>query len=351
MRESQVPEGSRSVAESADTSGPERGSFGTVLSARAVHSLVILAIAGVVLYAAATLASDYRAVLSALMRFPLKTLLLVLVLVVIGWLLRGWRFYYYLRQTGREVPLGYSESVFLASFALTGTPGKMGEAVKGVFLKEDYGISITAVVGILVVERLMDLWGVLLLGSLSFLLFSDWIGAFLVCAVVVIGGGIFLCMERAYRPVLERIARIRFLSWIAERILGVLLTGRELMTPRIFLVGLIVSAVAWGMESFSLYLILDGLHLPSTLLEANFVYCFSTIIGALSMLPGGVGGTEAGMIALLAVLGISYSSGLPAVILIRVCTLWLAILVGIAFTMIMLGRSRRRVERLHGGAH
>ena len=189
-----------------------------------------------------------------------------------------------------------------------------------------------------------------MLGSLSFLLFSDWIGAFLVCAVLVIGGGIFLCMERAYRPVLERIARIRFLSWIAERILGVLLTGRELMTPRIFFVGLMVSAIAWGMESISLYLILDGLNLPSTLLEANFVYCFSTIIGALSMLPGGIGGTEAGMIALLAVLGISYSSGLPAVILIRVCTLWLAILVGIAFTMIMLGRSRRRGERLHRGA-
>ena len=227
---------------------------------------------------------------------------------------------------------------------------ELNDLGRGVFLKEDYGVSITSVIGILVVERLMDLWGVLLLGSLSFLLFSDWIGAFLVCSVLVIGGGVFLCMERAYRPVLERIARVRFLSWIAERMLGVLLTGRELMTPRIFFVGMVVSTIAWGMESLSLYLILQGLDLPSTILEANFVYCFSTIIGALSMLPGGVGGTEAAMIALLAVLGISYSSALPAVILIRVCTLWLAILVGIAFTMVMLGRSRRGKEQVRGDA-
>jgi uncharacterized protein (TIRG00374 family) len=350
MRESQVTKSSKPSEESEVASGAERGGLERVLTPRAIHSLIFLAIAGVALYAIATLASDYRSVLSALARFPVKTLLLVLALVVIGWMIRGWRFYYYLRQTGRTIPLGYCEAVFLASFSLTGTPGKMGEAVKGIFLKEDYAVSITSVVGILVVERLMDLWGVLLLGSFSFLLFSDWIGAFLVCSALVIGGGVFLCMERVYRPVLERLAKVRFLSWIAERMLGVLLTGRELMTPRIFLVGLIVSAVAWGMESVSLYLILGGLDLKSTLLEANFVYCFSTIIGGISMLPGGVGGTEAAMIALLAVLGISYTSALPAVILIRVCTLWLAILVGIAFTMIMLGRSRSGKERLRGTA-
>jgi uncharacterized protein (TIRG00374 family) len=89
---------------------------------------------------------------------------------------------------------------------------------------------------------------------------------------------------------------------------------------------------------------MKGLNLHATLLEANFVYCFSTIVGALSMLPGGIGGTEMGMIGLLAVKGISYTSGLPAVILIRVCTLWLAIGVGVAFMSVMLARAGRRLQ-------
>jgi uncharacterized protein (TIRG00374 family) len=297
------------------------------------------------LYGIAAAAADYRTITDSLLRFPPATLALVLFLVIVGWLLRGWRFHYYLKQTGEVVPLGYTTAAFLAGFALTGTPGKVGEAVKGVFLKDDYGVPVTKVVGILVIERLMDLWGVLLLGSFSLLLFSGWEGLFLLCAGVVLAGGIFLCMESVYRPVLEWLSRVSFLSWASRKLLQTLLTGRELMTPRIFFVGLLVSALAWGMESISMYLILQGCDLPATLLQANFVYCFSTIVGALSMLPGGIGGTEAGMIGLLAFMGISYAAGLPAVILTRLCTLWMAVVVGVGFMIYFLGRSRGRSKR------
>ncbi|MEW6531852.1 MAG: lysylphosphatidylglycerol synthase transmembrane domain-containing protein [Thermodesulfobacteriota bacterium] len=326
-----------------DSTGPAADIPSSEVSySRVIRSVLIFAVVGAVFYAAATLASDYHTTIKALASFPLKLLFLVLLLVVVGWVMRGWRFAYYLAQVGHKLPFGYALEVFLASFALTGTPGKMGEAAKGVFLKEDYGISFTRVVGILVVERLMDLWGVLLLASFSFLLFSEWREAFFICAAAVVFGGIFLSMERVYRPVLEKVERIRVLAWPAQKLLGVLLTGRELMTLRVFLVGLVVSTVAWGLESVSLYLVLRGLDLSATLLEANFAYSFSTLLGALSMLPGGIGGTEAGMVGILAFLGISYSSALPAVLLIRVCTLWFAILVGIVFMAFLLSRSGKR---------
>lgn len=248
----------------------------------------------------------------------------------------------------------YLVAVFLSGFALTGTPGKIGEAVKGVFLKEDHGTPLTKVMGIVMIERLMDLWGVLLLASCSLLLFRRYQAIFLVCAVAVVGGGAILCMEKLYRPILTFVGKVGFLRWISEKILKILLTGRDLMKPRIFAVGLISSAIAWGTESFSLYLILNGLHLPASVLQANFVYSFSTLIGALSMLPGGIGGTEAGMIALLHFLGINYSEALPAVILIRLCTLWMAVFVGMLFIFALLARSKRkskaRTPSLVGGA-
>lgn len=323
---------------SADAAGEEEARFS---SRRIIRSLLIFTVLGVALYAAATLASDYRSTVAALAEFPLGTLGLVIALVVFGWLLRGWRFHYYLRKADSSVTLPYSIAVFLAGFALTGTPGKVGEAVKGIFLKDDYRIPFTRTVGIVLVERLMDLWGVLVLGSFSVMLFSSWRGVFLVCAAAVVAGGLALCMENVYRPILELFGRIRWLAWPSQKVLGVLLTGRELMTPRVFVVGLLVSVLAWGMESLSMYLILHALNLPSSLLEANFVYCLSTLVGALSMLPGGIGGTEAGMVGILAVMGISYTRALPAVILIRVCTLWLAIGVGLAFMVGMLARSGR----------
>jgi len=301
--------------------------------------VLIFALAGVVLYGIATFAGDYRTVVTALSEFPGRKLALVMALVIFGWLLRGWRFSYYLRKSNEHVPLGYALSAFLAGFALTGTPGKVGEAVKGVFLKQDYGVPVTKVMGILVVERLMDLWGVLLLGSFSLLLFRGWEGLFFLCAGIVIAGGVFLCMERLYRPVLQRLSKVSFLSWPSVKVLETLLAGKDLMKPRVFFVGLVVSAIAWGMESVALYVIMEGFALPTTLLQANFVYCFSTIVGALTMLPGGIGTTEAGMIGLLAFLGIPYASGLPSVILIRLCTLWAAVLVGIGFMIAMLAIS------------
>ncbi len=328
-------EASREVAPNGDRG---TGKPAGVASGRVIRSVLIFTVAGVVLYGAAAIFSDYGTVVAALRTFPILRLAIVLAIVVLGWVIRGWRFHYYLRETGSPVPLVYSICVFLAGFALTGTPGKMGEAVKAVFLKDDYGIPATRVVGILLVERLMDLFGVLLLGSFSILLFSTSQGAFLLCAALVVAGGVFLCLERVYRPILQWTGRISLLSWISDMALSTLLSGKELMNVRVFVVGLLMSTVAWGMESVALYLILEGLNLPSTFLQANFVYCFSTIVGALSMLPGGIGGMEAGMVGLLATMGISYSSGLPAVILIRICTLWFAILVGVGFMFGMLAR-------------
>ncbi len=248
---------------------------------RIIKSVLISTVVGVILYGAATFAGDYHAISHALMNFPLETLALVLLLVVVGWLLRGWRFYYYLRSNGAAVPLGYSISSFLAGFALTSTPGKLGEAVKGVFLKQDYGVSVTRVVGIVMMERLMDLAGVLLLASFSVLLFKGWEKIFLACAGLIIVGAAFLCMESLYRPVLEWFGKFRMLSKISEKVLGILETARSLVTGRILAVGVVVSTIAWGMESVSLYIILRGFELQSTLLQANFVYCISTLVGAL----------------------------------------------------------------------
>jgi len=330
-------------APSVQVSGSARGGrVGSFQSSSWVRSVLIFSVAGVLLYGAAAVAVDYRTVVDSLLRFPAAVLCIVLGLVAAGWLIRGWRFFYYLEKTRANVPLTYAIAAFLAGFALTGTPGKVGEAVKGVFLKRDYGVPVTRVVGILMVERLMDLWAVLLLGSCSLLLFRGWWSLFLLCATVVVAGGAFLCMEGLYRPVLDRMSRVSFLSWVSGKILNSLLAGRELMTPRIFFVGLMVSTVAWGLESVSLYLVLKGFDLSATILQANFVYCFSQIVGALSMLPGGIGSAEAGMIGLLSVLGIAYVEGLPAVILFRICTLWAAVIVGLVFMVYMLARDRRK---------
>jgi uncharacterized protein (TIRG00374 family) len=75
-----------------------------------------------------------------------------------------------------------------------------------------------------------------------------------------------------------------------------------------------------------------------------FAYAASTVVGALAMMPGGLGVTDAGMTGLLQALG--HGAVTPAIatattILVRLATLWFAVAVGlVAFGAYKLTRSR-----------
>lgn len=53
-----------------------------------------------------------------------------------------------------------------------------------------------------------------------------------------------------------------------------------------------VSVVSWLFECFGFYLILINFGLDVNVLWPVFAYALSTIVGAVSMLPGGLGVTE-----------------------------------------------------------
>ena len=63
--------------------------------------------------------------------------------------------------------------------------------------------------------------------------------------------------------------------------------------------------------------------------KAIAIFVFSTLAGGLTGAPGGVGGAEAAMVALLALEGIPLETSIPATALIRLTTLWFAILIGL----------------------
>jgi uncharacterized protein (TIRG00374 family) len=83
-----------------------------------------------------------------------------------------------------------------------------------------------------------------------------------------------------------------------------------------------------------MYLVLRGLGVPAgwdTLSKAVFILSFSTVIGAVSTLPGGLGAAEisiAGMLGLL--LTLPAGTAAAATLLIRFCTLWFGVALGLA---------------------
>ncbi len=117
-----------------------------------------------------------------------------------------------------------------------------------------------------------------------------------------------------------------------------------LFLPKALFTGVGLGTISWLGEGIGFYLILLGLgEAPGwTLLsQAVFVLAFSTVVGAASALPGGLGAAEAsiaGMLAFTAGLGAAEASS--AALLIRLATLWFGVSLGLvvwAFSRRMLG--------------
>jgi uncharacterized protein (TIRG00374 family) len=122
-----------------------------------------------------------------------------------------------------------------------------------------------------------------------------------------------------------------------------------LLNWRILLISTLLSLVSWGCECFAFYYVLTGLGLEGTallLLQATFIFAASTLFGLVSFLPGGLGASEVSSAGLLiALLGVSASVATAATIIIRFCTLWFGVSLGVG-ALIWFGHRYRATEVL-----
>jgi uncharacterized protein (TIRG00374 family) len=110
-----------------------------------------------------------------------------------------------------------------------------------------------------------------------------------------------------------------------------------LAPPRIFLPALALGTVGWCSEGLSFYVLLHVLGAALNPLACMFIFSFSMLVGAISVLPGGLGSTEATMVGLLASEGVPFETALVATGVVRVTTLWFAVGLGLLALPVALG--------------
>lgn len=274
--------------------------------------------------------SGWRDVATAIGRVGLVGVGLALFLSLINYGLRFVRWQYYLRLLGHTVPLVASLRIYLAGFALTIVPGKAGETVRSVFLKlHDVGYrpSLAAFFS----ERLSDMLSILALASIGMWQYQQAQPMVLLLAAVLI-----LVLLLLNRPRLLSWLHRRFKGRLSDRTailldaaLGILQHSGHCMRPPALLLGFVLGTLAWGAEGLAFYLVLQWMGASLELQTALFIYAFSMLVGAISFLPGGLGGAEAVMVGLLLVNSINEPTAVAATILIRLATLWFAVFLGI----------------------
>ena len=109
---------------------------------------------------------------------------------------------------------------------------------------------------------------------------------------------------------------------------------RILINPKNISISIFLGLISWIMEGISFFIILKGLDLSISWQGATFAHTTSSLIGAMTFMPGGLGATEASTIGLLSLQGIPLSIGTSATLLIRIMTLWFATILGLICLLI-----------------
>ncbi|MFN2112394.1 MAG: YbhN family protein, partial [Anaerolineales bacterium] len=195
------------------------------------------------------------------------------------------------------------------------------------------GLPVSKGISVVLAERISDGLGVLALSTLGVIAYPRYWPAF----AIVLGGLITLIVLIQIRPaalwLLELASKLPVLKRITEGLREFYEGSYALFRPKATLIAVGIGTISWLGEGIGLYYVLRGLDVPggwNTLSIAVFVLAFSTVIGAVSALPGGLGAAEASIAGMLAILlGLARDTAAAATILIRFATLWFAVVLGL----------------------
>lgn len=306
------------------------------------RTLILTLVLGVAAFVVLGLYADVPRMLRELVDFSWKYLPLILGLTLLNYLLRFLRWHYYLGLIQARVRRRDSLAIYFSGLAMVVTPARLGEWLKCHLLTRVSPTPISRSAPVIVAERFCDVLALGLLASAGLALlgrgWEDLILALSLAAVLV-------ALAR-YRPLATKALglarRLPFLSSRIEPLQRFYDSFYTLFGPRALTVGVGLGLAAWTAESLGFYMVVRGLGwVDGWLVKSILIYSLASLAGSLSLLPGGLGATEggiAGMSQLL--LGMGRSLAGAATLIVRLCTLWFGVALGVVFLLLTLRRLR-----------
>ena len=131
------------------------------------RNLVLALALGAAVYLILAVLSDLGELAAALESFDYALIPAILGLVALSYVVRFFRWTYYLRLLKVSVPTGINAAIFTSGLSMTISPGKLGEVLKSVFVRNVTGAPIARTAPAVVAERATDGTGMVLWGFLG----------------------------------------------------------------------------------------------------------------------------------------------------------------------------------------
>ncbi len=323
--------------------GQRNGAGGATEQSRRLDRVGLGLILFVVLFAVAMIAIGHDEAMAALGRVHAGGFLVLCALAGAHYLLRALRWHLLVRAGGIAASPGQSARHFFGGFAMTATPGRLGELVRLRWLSRETGIGLARLVPVALADRVIELASMLLLIAAALMATGLGSGAVwwlfgVACVLVAVA-----CRPRALETAITGLWRLggRRGTRHVVRARRVARRLAPFMRPPVFGPALLIGAVGWGFEALAFWLLLGWLGAALDPATAAAIFLVALLAGALSGLPGGLGGTEATAVALLLLQGVPAETAIVATAVIRIATLWFALGIGLAVFPVAEARAAR----------
>ena len=237
----------------------------------------------------------------ALGHIVLEYLIIAVLICLLAWLLRGWRYRTILKSLGYLVGVLVSTAcIFVSQTVNLIVPARHGDFVRVFILKHEYNTTYSEGISSLVVERVFDIFTVALLGAVSVLFVLNAPSWFYTVIVLPLLAGtgffVFLLFIGKFSTTNKYVAMI--LTMLHE------IRKASLSIQSVFLLGG-SSFVIWLMDILVCYavVLMFGQEIPFAVIALAIV--IGNLIKAVPLTPGGIGTYEFALAATFLLVGVA----------------------------------------------
>lgn len=237
----------------------------------------------------------------------------------------------YLNKLKIRLNLRTSFVIYMSMYSMDITPGRWGRAVVAFTINRITGAKFGRTFPAVVADNFTDFLGFAIVAAVVVFFVNKYVLLSVILIVLMLIPFVFLYMERPFKYLKSKLDRIKRLESFFS--VGLMYFRRKRMLDRnTYIYSLIVTIPSVILIGIALYLIILGFGVqlsPAYLPTIIFIYCFSTMLGMVSGVPGTLGVTDAALLTYLtAMLPISFGLVAGITIMFRLATVWFVEIMG-----------------------
>ena len=278
--------------------------------------------------------SDFQEFSINISQFDFSYLPIILAFVFLGIMIKSLRQQLLYKQI--EVCISFKTGIllFISGLSMIVTPGGSGELIKSYYLKKNFGYPLAKTFPTVIMERLLDLAGIVGILLIVGVLLDNHNIIFLMLILLSTLSLIFASgkKKKLFNFLLLIIEKIPVLKKQASSFSESYQVFGELTSGKIMTKTLGLSFFVWMTDAIMIYFIFMGFNLNFDIIFSTFSVYSSLLLGSLTMVPAGIGVTEVSFVEILRGEGVDTAISTSLVILFRLVTIWFLTVLGFCAT-------------------